>query len=118
MIVQALFYLIVALTGIYYLTVALDLVGVNIFSNRNIDLAKAMIPFYYWLKSVDKKESVSFKEKIKDAEEAVTKAKDALESLNTEADQESERAKDDLALAKRTYTDSKKNLDILKKTKF
>lgn len=49
MFVQFLFYLIFGfLLFIYYMTIALHFMGVNIYDRSNLMFGRALIPFYYW----------------------------------------------------------------------
>jgi len=50
MLIQIIFYLIVLLVAIYYITIVLHLIGVPIFKIKELSISKALIPFYYWFK--------------------------------------------------------------------
>jgi len=42
--------IVLLLMGFYYLTVFLHLFGVRIFKKAEINMGRALIPFYYWFK--------------------------------------------------------------------
>ena len=42
--------LLVLLLVIYYITVAIHLIGLEILGNRSLKVGKALLPFYYWIK--------------------------------------------------------------------
>lgn len=50
MIIQIVFYLLVFLVFIYYVTVAIHLLGTQVFQTADISIGRALIPFYYWFK--------------------------------------------------------------------
>jgi hypothetical protein len=50
MIIQIVFYLLVFLVFIYYVTVAIHLLGMQVFQTPDISIGRALIPFYYWFK--------------------------------------------------------------------
>jgi len=48
MIIQLVFYLLVFLVFIYYVTVVIHLLGMQVFQTPDISIGRALIPFYYW----------------------------------------------------------------------
>lgn len=42
--------ILVALIGVYYVTIFMHLMGVTLFKKAEISLGLALIPFYYWFK--------------------------------------------------------------------
>ncbi len=50
MIIQIVFYLFVFLVFIYYVTVVIHLLGLQVFKTPDISIGRALIPFFYWFK--------------------------------------------------------------------
>lgn len=50
MLIQLVFYLLILVIAIYYVTVTIHLLGLQLFKKADISIVKALIPLYYWFK--------------------------------------------------------------------